>query len=120
FQLLEFSGLQPELCCLGDRHAAAFRGMDPALNLAAGINEPSVGVLLALKGLQVTLAGLVAVIGDPDGSRLVVRFPAALANRRHIASGGYKDLLPRRAGHVAAKSESQPFVQQHRILISIA
>src|SRR5947207_464708 len=35
FQLLEFSGLQPELCCLGDRHAAAFRGMDPALNLAA-------------------------------------------------------------------------------------
>src|SRR5438105_4431119 len=82
-QPLQVASLQPQIGCLGDRDAGALRAMDAPFYIAPGIDEPGIGVLLPLEGLEMALAVLVEVVGHPCGFRLTAGFPGPFAYRRH-------------------------------------
>src|SRR5229473_1456843 len=85
-QFFEFASSHPELSCLADHYAGAVRVVDASFHLASSVDQPCIGVLLPLEGLEVALPGLIQVIGDPGGFGLVAGFPGALAYRRHCSS----------------------------------
>ena len=66
-QLLELAFFDPELGRLGDGDAGVLRGVHAALHLALRRDQPGVGLLLRVEGLDVALAFLVEVVGDPGG-----------------------------------------------------
>ena len=77
FQLFEFALVEPELCRLGDGDAGVLRGVHAPLHLAARRDEPGVGRLLGRERLEVPLAGLVEIVGDPRRLVLAAGFPCA-------------------------------------------
>ena len=78
----------PASACVGRplaslRNGDALRGchMHALANVLANLVMTSIGFLLFLECLDVTLAGLVSVIDDPGLPRLPSRLPSALADR---------------------------------------